>query len=420
MSDKTDKEIFGEDVEVRIHGKGRPKVNEDLVRRLLDGKKYTPAQIAKRLKCHPETIRRIRRRLEKEGILEAPERNGTKGLIEADFDAECESAMGISFLGWLTGKRKRPRGVFNFCRKTWDRVWGKPSLVRVTDRDDPLGRQLCVKWLETFNDKTRRRSRKKMIRPLFMFLGRRDLCDQFLTMTQSRDPRPVRKVAEVNSPLFPAKIELAIQAMEQLNPVYGLTCRFKKTTQCRTGNRKEERGLIGIRVGSQSKSYITMDDADHFQIQIYEKMGEEWGVSWLPKRVREELWEHYQTLKAGDYVFPVPVRRFRKDFGDMTEKYCGVRLIPHDLRKVSLTWLYVCGVRLEVATRVNVGWKDLSTADRHYVNLGAMLRTSIQKEYAVNIPEWFKDGLEDYIRGDADTIAKLLEIIDKLQPKEED
>ena len=419
MSDKTDKEIFGEDTEIRISTKGRPKVNEDLVRRLLDGKKYTPAQIAKRLDCHPETIRRIRRRLEKEGTLEAPERNGTKGLVEADFDTECESAMGISFLGWLTAKRKKPRGVFNFCRRTWDHVWGKPSLVRVTDRDDPLGRQLCLKFLETFDDKGRSRGRKKHIRQLFIFLDRRGLCDQFLTMSQSRDPRPVRKVPEINSPMFPAKIGMAINAMTQINELYGLMCRFKKASQCRTGNRKEERGLLGIRVGSQSKSYISMDDADHFQIEISEKMGEEWAVSWLPKKVRDELWEHYKTLKNGDYLFPIPVRKFRNDFGDMTEKHCGVRLIPHDLRKISLTWLYVSGVRLEVATRINVGWKDLSTADRHYVNLGAMLRTSIQKEYSANIPEWFKDGLDDYIRGDADTIAKLLKIIEALQPPEE-
>lgn len=416
---KTDKEIFGEDTELRISTKGRPKINEDLVKRLLDGKRYTPAQIANRLKCHPETIRRIRRKLEKEGIIETPERNGTKGLVEADFDTECESAMGISFLGWLKGKRKRPRGVFNFCRRTWDHVWGKPSLVRVTDRDDPLGRQLCSAWLETFNDKTRSRSRKKMIRPLFIFLGRRDLCDQFLTMSQSRDPRPVRKVPEINSPLFPEKIENAIRGMEEINPSYGLLCRFKKTTQMRTGNRKEERGLFGLRKGSQSKSYIIMDDADHFQISVFEKMGEEWAVSWLPKRVRDELWKHYQTVKLGDPIFPMSLRKYRKDFGNMTEKHCGVKLIPHDLRRISLTWLYVCGVRLEVATRINVGWKDLSTADRHYVNLGAMLRTSTKEEYAVNIPEWFKEGLDDYIVGDADTIAKLLKMIEKLQPEGE-
>ena len=163
-----------------------------------------------------------------------------------------------------------------------------------------------------------------------------------------------------------------------------------------------------------------MDDADQFQIQIYEKLGEEWAVTWLPQKVRKELWDHYKTLKTGDLLFPLPLERFRADWGNMTEKYCGVRLILHDLRKVSLTWLYVCGVRLEVATRINVGWKDLSTADRHYVNLGAMLRTSTQKEYAENIPEWWKDGLDDYIRGDADTIAKLLEIIERFQPKEQD
>ena len=415
---KTDKEIFGEDTPLRIPTKGRPKINEDLVKRLLDSKRYTPAQIAKRIGCHPETIRRISRRLEKNGELVREGNDKPKGLVEADFDAECESAMGISFLQWLTAKRKDPRVVFNFCRKTWDSVWGKPSLIRVTDREDALGRQLCVKWLEVFKDKKRRRGRKKHIRQLFIFLGRRDLCDQFLTMTQSRDPRPVRKVPQINSPMFPERIAKAISALEGINPLYGLMCRFKKASLMRTGDRKEERGLFGLHKGSKTKSWIIMDDADHFQIEAYEKMGEEWAISWLPERVRNELWEHYQTVKLGEPLFNVSMDKFRKDFGDMTEKYCEVRMILHDLRKVSLTWLYVCGVRLEVATRINVGWKDLSTADRHYVNLGAMLRTSTQKEYAEMIPDWFKEGLDDYIRGDADTINKLLEIIDKFQPSE--
>ena len=94
----------------------------------------------------------------------------------------------------------------------------------------------------------------------------------------------------------------------------------------------------------------------------------------------------------------------------MTERIIGRRLTLHDLRKISLTWFYVCGLALEVTTRLNVGWKDLSTADRHYMDIGAMLRHSVREEYVRNIPAWFKDGLEDYIRRDPDKLAELLRV----------
>ena len=99
-----------------------------------------------------------------------------------------------------------------------------------------------------------------------------------------------------------------------------------------------------------------------------------------------------------------------KAWGDITERIVGRRLNLHHLRKVSLTWFYVCGLRLEIATRLNVGWKDLSTADRHYMDIGAMVKQSFRDEYVKNIPAWFKDGLEDYIQRKPEVLAALLTV----------
>lgn len=315
--------------------------------------------------------------------------------------------MGISFLEWLATKRKSYRKVFNFCRKTWDKIWGKPSLVNVAYRNDKLSDKLCLEYLKVFDDPDRSRDRKKLIRQLFKFLGRSDLNDKYMTMTQSRDPRSVKMIPEINSPQFPLQFIECLYEMEKIDMAFGQAIRFKLCTQMRTGKRKSERGFFGIKVGSGAKSYALFDRPDVYQIHVLEKMGEEWDIGWLPRKVSDEVYRLAMTKKTGDPLWDMNPKKLLAAWGDITERIIGRRFALHDLRKVSLTWFYVCGLPLEVATRLNVGWKDLSTADRHYVNIGAMLRHSVRKEYVRNIPAWFKDGLEDYIRRAPDKLAAL-------------
>lgn len=54
------------------------------------------------------------------------------------------------------------------------------------------------------------------------------------------------------------------------------------------------------------------------------------------------------------------------------------------------------GIPLEIATTLNVGWKDLSTARDHYLELRAFLKKSARHAYRVNISEWYKEGLDEY------------------------
>jgi len=44
------------------------------------------------------------------------------------------------------------------------------------------------------------------------------------------------------------------------------------------------------------------------------------------------------------------------------------------------------------------------------MDIGAMLKNSVREEYVRNIPAWFKNGLEDYIRRDPDKLAELLRV----------
>ena len=402
MSKGTDSEIFGDDerINVQMNGSrgGRPTKNRDLARRLFQAG-FTPKQVASRLKCHVNTARTIRRELEEAGLLEKKGRTEGLNIVQADFDSECLLAVGISFAGWL--KANSPSGhkrVFNFCQRTWVHVWKKPSLVFAKDTDSKLGDQMCMAFLEEFaEDKKRIRNRKKLIRNLWRFLGRGDLNDRYLKMTQSRDPRSVKRIPEIEMEMFPAQMQNVFDELNEIDDQIGLASEFKLCGQLRTGKRAEDRALMGIRVGGGSPSYIIMNGPDDFRIHVLEKMREEWDITWLPRRVRERLWTLYQTREKGSPLFTFDVRRFRRVVKAAVLKHTGIaEFFPHDLRKVSVTWLFVMGVPLELAVMINVGWKDMSTVQRHYLHMRTLLRKKDRLSYRENIPEWYKDGLSEY------------------------
>lgn len=400
MSKGTDSEIFGDDdiIDIQTNGSkgGRPTKNRDLARRLFQAGK-SPKQVAKALKCHINTARTIRRELEADGLLEKRDREEGLNIVQADFDDECETAVGIPFSGWLKARTKAHKRIFNFCQRTWV-MWGKPSLVYAKDDQNKLGDKLCMKFLEVFaEDETRIRNRKKLIRNLFRFLGRRDLCDRYLTMTTSRDPRNVKRIPQIEMLSFPTNFQGMLDELNSLNPQVGLGAEFKLCSQMRTGNRADGRGLMGLRVGTGSSSYIVMDGPDNIRIHVLEKMREEWDITWLPQRVRERLWSLYQQRELGEPLFNFEVRKFRRMVKEASLKFMGVEdFIPHDIRKVSITWLFVMGVPLELAVMINVGWKDMGTVQRHYLHMRNLLTKTKRLAYREKIPVWYKDGLDEY------------------------
>jgi hypothetical protein len=385
---------------------GRPKVNRDLVIRLLKSMdqigtpRYSYSQIARMAKCSTKTVTRIRDEALENGDLETDERLETAlSTIEADFDDECQRATGYSFYEWVTNQTKSGKYVFNFSEKVWSSIWEGCSLVDVYDRDHPIGDQICLKFLEVFGeDRERIRDRKKKIRYLFRYLGRQDLCDRHLRMTNSRDPRAVRRVPEISMIDFPKKLELCWDHMETVYPAYGkFIIQFKLCTQMRTGSRPDERELWGIKKGSEGKSYLLMSSPDEYRCHIFAKKSEEWDVIWLPRDVRVKMWDLYNRVDMGEPLLKgVNVSKFRKEWAKITEKVFGRPLSLHDIRKASITWLYVIGVPLEIATVLNVGWKDLSTARDHYLEIRKLLRASTKEKYSDNIPDWYKEGLGEF------------------------
>ena len=400
MSKGTDKEIFGEDTpdRIQINGAkgGAPRINRDYARRLFQAD-FSASQVAKKLGCHVVTARKIRKELEDEGILKVELREEGLSIVQADFDEECRMAIGISFADWLKTKTVKHRRIFNFCQRVWDHTWGKPSLVLTKNPDNQLGDQLCMKFLTTFGEDVKRiRTRKKLIRNLFRFLGRHDLCDRYLTMTQSRDPRPIRRLPVIELTDFPTRVEAMLEGLEARNPEFRTASELKITGQMRTGKRTEDRGMMGIRIGSDSPSYLMMDGPDEVRFTVLEKMREEWSITWIPRHLRLRLWEIYKKRSPGEPLFDFKIKDYRAAVKEESLKHIGTEFKPHDLRKISITWLFVMGVPLELAVMINVGWKDLNTPKDHYLHMRSLLKKSERKAYRANIPDWYKDGLEEY------------------------
>lgn len=407
----TNKEILGKKStfnEPVMDKGGRPKVNRALVIKNLKLKdsrglpRYTKAQIGRMMKCSSKTIRRIYNDGIETGEINPEEFSERAiGIVEADFDSECERAKGFSYREWLStrfGNKTQAQYYFNFSSKIWHKIFDKCDLADMADINSQLADQMALKFVVTFQeDKNRMRTRLKQIRFLFKFLGRQDINDKHLSMSNSKHPRSKRRIPEISNTNFPLIYK---ECEDELVKVLGedarLEMRLKIVTQMRTGSWKAEREFYGIQKGTAGKTYLSMVNADEYQFHVFAKKGEEWDVIWMPRWVKDRLWERYQTMERGEKLTKYSKARLLKAWGDITERRLGTRLILHDLRKISLTWLYTMGVPLEVATQLNVGWKDLSTAHSHYIDIKRVLRKSYRAEYRENIPDWFKEGLDDF------------------------
>jgi len=416
MSKGTDSEILGKKSKYLNPSEGgRPKYDRDMIirnLRLVDhtGKpRYTNAQVAHIIGCSVDTVKRAKREAIKNGELKPVEETGRAiGIVEGDFEQECLRAREMSFKGWLetrfSASEKQGRYVFNFCAKVWAEVWDKPSLVDFSDKNSKLGDQCAIKFHQAFGeDKKRMRGRLKKIRFLMRFLDRRDINDRHFTMSNSKHPRSVRRVEEITFMDFPTKFQKCLDELEaELGSLYRLGVEFKLCTQMRTGTKKSEREFFGLRKGSNSgKSYIVFNNPDEFRSIIYAKKSEIWRLIWLPEKVRKELYEHLETLENGDFVFDLDSKKLSRVWGKITKRNLGARLRLHDLRKISITWFYAIGLPLEVSAMMNVGWRDLSTAMKHYADIKPILRSSTRATYSSNIPDWFKEGLNEFTGHDA-------------------
>lgn len=400
LNGKTDQELFGTGTRTRIKAKGRPRVNRELafalIEKVIEGK-YKPRYVRQVLKIKPRTYRKLKKEFREQEII-------SKAIIDydeldkalRDFDQECELVEGIRFSDWIQTKRKNWKTVFNYIEKTWSKLWDKPNLFLIKDRKSNLAGQIVTQFLNDEKVKAHSRRYKEAIKPLFIFLHREDICKRDLSVSSQRDKREIRYVPEISFQDFPLKFE---RAKAYFTEVYGevgeLLIELKVITKLRTGSAKDNRELFGIKVKQTAKSYLIMNNVDEMSFKVSAKDSITWSIQWMPRSIREKLFAYYQTLEKGAYLFTKD-RNMIKIWRESCEKAGLPPLSFHDLRKVGITWLYVLGIPLEIGTDINVGWKDLNTAKQNYLSFRRAITKDLRKVYVENIPEWFKEGLDEY------------------------
>lgn len=427
MSKGTNTEILGKKSKFKeSNGAGRPEFNRELILRnlkvtdALGNPRYSPAQIARMVGCSTKTVRRVRKDALDDGTLVYESgKERAVGIVEADFEAETVRAKGKSFKDWLNIKNpKNPKGanyIFNFCAKIWEVVWEKVSLVEFREKME-VADDCSMKFLQAFGDDTKRiRSRLKLIRYIYRFMGGEayDSMQNYLSMNESQHPRNIRRVEQITFKNFPGLLQKCIEEMEVAYeaeyPGSGKLARlgieFKLCTQMRTGDIQDEREFFGIRKGGTEvgASYFVFEDEENFRSHVWCKKSEQWRIIWLPRLVREKLYDHLKTIQNGELIFgdKLNKRSYRRIWRKITKKNIGVGMSLHDLRKVGITWFFAVGIPLEVGSMLNVGWKELGTVMKHYADIKPVLRLSKREEYANEIPDWFKDGLEDFAQYDS-------------------
>ncbi len=394
---------FPEDMPDKALVKERNGINRKKVKRMLLSKRFTYKQIAGEVGCTTRHLRRIRDELTEAGELTNKQAEKGMGIVAADFDEECIRSTGESYLTFVQNKRKRWKPVFAFVQKVWKHVWDEPSIYMMLDRSDPLGGQLCQKFIDTFgSNKGRIRDYKKYMNTFLVFIGRGDLQARYMSMSKTQDPEGVREVPQIEFLDFPLKLDKAISAFSEVHgTVEAAKYKLKIVTGLRTGEIKEERGWTGIkkRTGDQEyESFITFNNSpDDFYCSVLEKMAERWRITWIPKSIRHEIYKEWLRIGEGDPIVSGTKDSLRKKWYAIADPILGFRLELHDFRKIFATWLIIMGVPFMQAAKLNAGWADLNTLNKNYNQMKSAWKRSKIMEYRKNIPDWFKEDLAEYV-----------------------
>jgi len=326
---------------------------------------------------HPRTIQRARLKRDKM-------RFNDLSLAPANEFFEQNEAQ--DWWNWVQSQVKPTTAtqVKAYVIDIWENVWKRKRLLALKDDQDAIN---AVAYIKSKPEGSRF-SMMVALRYLTRFgLGKPEWRDKFFR-TKDLQAQP-RIVSELMSPdfykvLFPAILEKAQAITEvprsgerrfitdRMHDEFNLAVWLKILTGIRTGDRKEERELWGLRI-NQGKSQVAIDQEGRVKsITVFAKRREQWHFEIMPDKARTVLEAHIKKydLKSGDCLM--------QDLSDelanaILKKACrelGITpLNLHDLRKAYLTGLRLCGIPLEAAIDLMVGWKKIDTAKNHYLML---------------------------------------------------
>lgn len=193
----------------------------------------------------------------------------------------------------------------------------------------------------------------------------------------------VKKAVEIAKPEEREEIEFILQ----IKPRIGI----------RTGKSNDVgKGLWGTKVGVEWKTSRGKNGSfvqvvgNNFIWHVLEKKDEEWDINFYNEDTKRRIIEFVKKREAGEWLIKMDryraarllkeamlalgLAQYKKD-DDGNIVYTKRNKEPviigalrlHDLRKVYVSFMVRARIRLEKAITLNVGWKDIGTAAKHYL-----------------------------------------------------
>jgi len=196
-----------------------------------------------------------------------------------------------------------------------------------------------------------------------------------LTTGLKSEPRTLGIMLLPNFPdLFRQIVETCkqIAKTERERDEINLILTVKSQTGMRTGKRRFEQALWGTKIAEGRSSLEVV--GDDFAWQVYEKKEEIWNISWKTRKLTETVVDFVRKyqLKKGDWLVSMHEDRANDILHEACDQLNVSRLNLHDCRKIYVSFLVRSGIPLEKAIRLNVGWKDIGTANKHYLVFEAL------------------------------------------------
>ena len=326
---------------------------------------------------------------------------------EANFD-EFSKLPGVA--NWkrhIKGRNSEWKRYYKIMNRLWEEVWSKKALEDVDDDDfssaieyihenigDAHGKIALSRFWESqllpkvditnFRNDLKWDRRARIIPEL--------MSERFLTELFPAILEKVKKgTVETDICGKPCTIRLTPQEVDEMI----LALNVKATTGMRTGSRKAGRELWGMKLaGNEGETRVVFLNGKFLGMVVHAKKGIEWYVqpATLPCEVSDMLEQHIMKydIRSGDYLIQelTPSRA-----GGVLRGVCrslgitGLRL--HDLRKAYLTGMCLAGVRLEYAVAMNVGWRSIEVARKHYLMVGGENK---EREYSKFADKFFDNG----------------------------
>jgi len=329
---------------------------------------------------HWRTVQRARARRDQTKFKEQ-----SLAPVSGDFFSQKEAQ---DWWAWVKTQVKpsSSKHIKNYVIEIWEKVWQKRRLITIREDQDIVN---AIGYIKENKSKGTWFNAIIALRYLVRFgFGKPEWRDKYLR-TKGLQSQP-RLVNELMSPDFykvhlPNILETArgfekisIPRNHKTNTVltrmkdeFELVVWTKTLTGIRTGNREEDRELWGTRVGGDKPTQIALDSEGHFQSwTVYAKKRERWHFNLISKKLKDLLETHIAKyrLRSGDFL----IQELTPDMANRLLKEACMKLgiTPlnlHDLRKAYLTGLRLCGIPLEAAIDLMVGWKKIDTAKDHYL-----------------------------------------------------